>query len=314
LKVLITGGAGFIGHHLALHLSSLGYKVLCLDNLSRSSPEVVKTLRSFNIDLIVADVLDINSLELIMSRFKPEVVIHTAALVSVEESVRKPEDYLRCNVLGTLNTVRVSTNYGVSRFIYLSSAAVYGDPIKLPVSEEHPLNPKSPYGLSKLIGEEVVKLYHRMYGLEYVILRLFNVYGPRQSLNPYSGVITKFIDMVCKGLPPVIYGDGTQTRDFIHVLDVCRATQLSISTEYVNEVYNIGSGKPLSINELANLIIRISKLELRPTYEPSRPSDIRHSYADISKAVKYLGFKPSVSIEKGIEELYKNLVSAKTKY
>jgi UDP-glucose 4-epimerase len=303
LKVLITGGAGFIGHHLALHLSSLGYKVLCLDNLSRSSPEVVKTLRSFNIDLIVADVLDINSLELIMSRFKPEVVIHTAALVSVEESVRKPEDYLRCNVLGTLNTVRVSTNYGVSRFIYLSSAAVYGDPIKLPVSEEHPLNPKSPYGLSKLLGEEVVKLYHRMYGLEYVILRLFNVYGPRQSLNPYSGVITKFIDRVCKGLPPVIYGDGTQTRDFIHVLDVCRATQLSISTEYVNEVYNIGSGKPLSINELANLIIRISKLELRPTYEPSRPSDIRHSYADISKAVKYLGFKPSVSIEEGIEEL-----------
>jgi UDP-glucose 4-epimerase len=303
LKVLITGGAGFIGHHLALHLSSLGYEVLCLDNLSRSSPEVVKTLRSSNIDLIVADVLDINSLELIMSRFKPEVVIHTAALVSVEESVRKPEDYFRCNVLGTLNTVRVSTNYGVSRFIYLSSAAVYGDPIKLPVSEEHPLNPKSPYGLSKLIGEEVVKLYHRMYGLEYVILRLFNVYGPRQSLNPYSGVITKFIDRVCKGLPPVIYGDGTQTRDFIHVLDVCRATQLSISTEYVNEVYNIGSGKPLSINELANLIIRISKLELRPTYEPSRPSDIRHSYADISKAVKYLGFKPSVSIEEGIEEL-----------
>jgi UDP-glucose 4-epimerase len=303
LKVLITGGAGFIGHHLALHLSSLGYEVLCLDNLSRSSPEVVKTLRSSNIDLIVADVLDINSLELIMSRFKPEVVIHTAALVSVEESVRKPEDYLRCNVLGTLNTVRVSTNYGVSRFIYLSSAAVYGDPIKLPVSEEHPLNPKSPYGLSKLIGEEVVKLYHRMYGLEYVILRLFNVYGPRQSLNPYSGVIIKFIDRVCKGLPPVIYGDGTQTRDFIHVLDVCRATQLSISTENVNEVYNIGSGKPLSINELANLIIRISKLELRPTYEPSRPSDIRHSYADISKAVKYLGFKPSVSIEEGIEEL-----------
>ncbi len=305
MKVLITGGAGFIGHHLALHLSSLGYEVLCLDNLSRSSPEVVKTLRSFNIDLIVADVLDINSLELIMSRFKPEVVIHTAALVSVEESVRKPEDYLRCNVLGTLNTVRVSTNYGVSRFIYLSSAAVYGDPIKLPVSEEHPLNPKSPYGLSKLIGEEVVKLYHRMYGLEYVILRLFNVYGPRQSLNPYSGVITKFIDRVCKGLPPVIYGDGTQTRDFIHVLDVCRATQLSISTENVNEVYNIGSGKPLSINELANLIIRISKLELRSTYEPSRPSDIRHSYADISKAVKYLGFKPSVSIEEGIEELLK---------
>jgi len=142
-----------------------------------------------------------------------------------------------------------------------------------------------------------------MYGLEYVILRLFNVYGPRQSLNPYSGVIIKFIDRVCKGLPPVIYGDGTQTRDFIHVLDVCRATQLSISTEYVNEVYNIGSGKPLSINELANLIIRISKLELRPTYEPSRPSDIRHSYADISKAVKYLGFKPLVSIEEGIEEL-----------
>jgi len=238
-----------------------------------------------------------------MSRFKPEVVIHTAALVSVEESVKKPEEYFRCNVLGTLNTVRISTNYGVSRFIYLSSAAVYGDPIKLPVSEEHPLNPKSPYGLSKLLGEEVVKLYYRMYGLEYVILRLFNVYGPRQFLNPYSGVITKFIDRVSKGLPPVIYGDGTQTRDFIHVLDVCRVIQLCVSTEKVNEVYNVGSGKPLSINELADLVVRVSGLDLRPTYESSRPGDIRHSYADISKAVKYLGFKPSVSIEEGIKEL-----------
>ncbi len=303
MKVLITGGAGFIGHHLALYLSSLGYEVLCVDNLSRSSPEVINTLRRYGINLIVVDVLDINSLDVIMSRFKPEVVIHTAALVSVEESVKKPEEYFRCNVLGTLNTVRISTNYGVSRFIYLSSAAVYGDPIKLPVSEEHPLNPKSPYGLSKLLGEEVVKLYYRMYGLEYVILRLFNVYGPRQFLNPYSGVITKFIDRVSKGLPPVIYGDGTQTRDFIHVLDVCRVIQLCVSTEKVNEVYNVGSGKPLSINELADLVVRVSGLDLRPTYESSRPGDIRHSYADISKAVKYLGFKPSVSIEEGIKEL-----------
>ena len=303
MKVLITGGAGFIGHHLALYLSSLGYDVLCVDNLSRSSPEVINTLRRYGINLIVVDVLDINSLDVIMSRFKPEVVIHTAALVSVEESVKKPEEYFRCNVLGTLNTVRISTNYGVSRFIYLSSAAVYGDPIKLPVSEEHPLNPKSPYGLSKLLGEEVVKLYYRMYGLEYVILRLFNVYGPRQFLNPYSGVITKFIDRVSKGLPPVIYGDGTQTRDFIHVLDVCRVIQLCVSTEKVNEVYNVGSGKPLSINELADLVVRVSGLDLRPTYESSRPGDIRHSYADISKAVKYLGFKPSVSIEEGIKEL-----------
>lgn len=303
MKVLITGGAGFIGHHLALYLSSLGYDVLCVDNLSRSSPEVINILRRYGINLIVVDVLDINSLDVIMSRFKPEVVIHTAALVSVEESVKKPEEYFRCNVLGTLNTVRISTNYGVSRFIYLSSAAVYGDPIKLPVSEEHPLNPKSPYGLSKLLGEEVVKLYYRMYGLEYVILRLFNVYGPRQFLNPYSGVITKFIDRVSKGLPPVIYGDGTQTRDFIHVLDVCRVIQLCVSTEKVNEVYNVGSGKPLSINELADLVVRVSGLDLRPTYESSRPGDIRHSYADISKAVKYLGFKPSVSIEEGIKEL-----------
>jgi len=305
LKVLITGGAGFIGHHLALYLSSLGYDVLCVDNLFRSSPEVIKTLRRYRINLIVADVLDINSLDVIMSRFKPDVVIHTAALVSVEESMREPEEYFRYNVLGTLNTVRVSTNNNVSKFIYLSSAAVYGDPIKLPVSEEHPLSPKSPYGLSKLLGEEVVKLYYRMYGLEYIILRLFNVYGPRQFLNPYSGVITKFIDRVSKGLPPIIYGDGTQTRDFIHVLDVCRVIQSCINTRKVNEVYNIGSGKPLSINELANIIIRISGLELRPIYESLRPGDIRHSYADISKAVKYLDFKPLISIEEGIKELLK---------
>ncbi len=303
MKVLITGGAGFIGHHTAIYLKSLGYDVICLDNLSRSSDEALRVLRSENIKLLVGDVTNYKQLDSVVSSASPDVIVHAAALISVEESMERPEEYVNNNVIGTLNVVRSAARHRISRLIYVSSAAVYGDPIKLPIDENHPTSPKSPYGLSKLFGEEVVKLYCRAYDLSSITLRLFNVYGPRQQLSQYSGVILKFIRSVRENLPLTIYGSGEQSRDFIHVIDVCRAVELSMMSPYVNEVYNVGSGKPISINELANLILNISGCKVGTVYMPPRSGDIIHSYADMSKANAYLGFKPTITIEEGIKEL-----------
>lgn len=303
MRVLITGGAGFIGHHIAIYLKHLGYDVICLDNLSRSSDDALRALRSENVKLVVSDITNYKQLSDVVSSAEPDIIIHAAALISVEESMERPEEYINNNAVGTLNVARSAVKHRISKLIYISSAAVYGDPIKLPIDEEHPTNPKSPYGLSKLFGEEVVKLYCRLHDLNFTILRLFNVYGPRQHLSQYSGVILKFIHNVRKNLPLTIYGSGEQSRDFIHVVDVCRAVELSMLSKHVNEVYNIGSGKSVSINELANLIISISGCNVDIIYGPPRPGDIIHSYADISKATTYLGFKPSITIEEGLKEL-----------
>lgn len=303
MKILITGGAGFIGHHVAVHLKRLGYDVVCLDNLSRASEDALKVLRSESVELLIGDVVNRDWLREVFTSFRPEVVVHAAALISVEESFEKPEEYFNNNVVGTLNIARSVADYGMPRLIYISSAAVYGDPIRLPIREDHPTNPKSPYGLSKLFGEEVIKLYSRLYGFNFIILRLFNVYGPRQQLNQYSGVVLKFTHNARRNLPLTVYGDGNQTRDFIHVVDVCRAVELSMLSKYANEVYNVGSGRPVSINELVKVVSAVKKSDVGVVYMPSRVGDIIHSYADISKASTYLGFKPSITIEEGIREL-----------
>lgn len=190
--------------------------------------------------------------------------------------------------------------------VFLSSAAVYGDPVTLPVSEDHPLNPLSPYGLSKVFSEKVVEFFGR-HGLRYTILRLFNVYGPSRRGSSYAGVIARFIDRVRQGLPPVVYGDGEQTRDFIHVLDVARFIELVVEKRLWGEVFNVATGKPTRIADLAKLIIELFNLGIEPLYSPPRAGDIRHSYADISKAVKLLGFNPSIELEEGLKQLIQNL-------
>ncbi|MCS7108460.1 MAG: SDR family NAD(P)-dependent oxidoreductase [Sulfolobales archaeon] len=305
MRILITGGAGFIGHYLATYLTTLGHDVTCLDNLSRASKDAVDILRNNGIELIVSDVTDFNSLSAAVGLVRPDVIVHAAALISVEESLEKPKEYFEVNFMGTLNVVRAMERFNVSRIIYVSSAAVYGNPVKLPINEDHPTNPRSPYGLSKLFGEGVVKLFSQLNNFEHIILRLFNVYGPRQKLTHYSGVIVKFVHNVMNDLPLTIYGDGEQTRDFIHVIDVCRAVELSLTTKHFNEIYNVGSGVPTSIKELANMVQSIKKSKAGIVYEPPRAGDILHSYADISKATKLLGFRPSINIVDGIKELLK---------
>ncbi|MEM0049311.1 MAG: GDP-mannose 4,6-dehydratase [Candidatus Bathyarchaeia archaeon] len=174
----------------------------------------------------------------------------------------------------------------------------------LPIDENHPTNPTSPYDLSKLMGEESVKFYGK-HGLKYVILRLFNVYGPGQS-GTYAGVIDRFIQRLKEGKPPIIYGNGLQTRDFIHVYDVAEAIRLSIEKEVENEVINIATGKPVTIRELAELIMKYTNQNLKPVFTKPRPSDIQHSYADTSKAKELLGFNPKISLEQGLKDLLKH--------
>ena len=300
MHVVITGGAGFIGSHLAIYLKERGYKVTCIDNLSRASKSTIKTLEKEKIPLIISDIRETNKL---LEIFKDaDTVIHTAALISVEESIKNPSLYLDNNATGTASVTKACIDASVHKLIYLSSAAVYGGPIKLPIDEDHPTNPLSPYGLSKLFGEEIIKTLSRLYPFDYIILRLFNVYGPGQS-EEYAGVITKFINRVREKLPPIIFGDGEQTRDFIHVNDACHAIELAITTKNTNNVYNIGSGTPTKIKELAQSIMNIANINSEPIYSVPKPGDIKHSYANINKAKKLLNFTPRINLEKALKEL-----------
>ncbi|MEM2021582.1 MAG: SDR family NAD(P)-dependent oxidoreductase [Zestosphaera sp.] len=301
MRVLVTGGAGFIGHNIALHLIREGYDVVVVDNVERSSEHVLKKLSEHGVPVVRADVRS-------FSRYGSfEVVVHAAAYVSVEESVREPLKYIENNVLGTAR-VGYECAMRTLKLIYLSSAAVYGEPVRIPVDEEHPTHPLSPYGLSKLQGEEVLKNFARVYGLKFVVLRLFNVYGPWQ--NPaYAGVITNFIERVLRDEPPIIYGDGEQTRDFIYVKDVARVVKFFVKNNvFNNETYNIGSGTPTSIRELAGTIIKLFNKNLSPIYTSPRLGDIRHSIADISKIKKLTNFQPT-PLEEGLRSTLKEMLS-----
>lgn len=259
MKVLIKGGAGFIGHNVAVFLKNLGFDVTVFDNFERSTNLALKRLSEYSIPIYRGDILEVKVLRDALKGV--DTIIHAAAYIDVEESIRKPMLYFRNNVLGTASVVKVCLEENVKLIIYLSSAAVYGEPTKIPISENHPVNPISPYGLSKLMGEDIIKFYSKQ-GLKYVILRLFNVYGPEQNLA-YAGVITRFIERASKGLPPIIYEDGEQTRDFIHVNDVSEAIRLTTEKNVTNETFNIGSGEPTKISELANLIIKNGKPKLQ---------------------------------------------------
>ena len=291
VKVLITGGAGFIGSHVVDKYLDNDYEVVVLDNLSTGN---LKNLNNKDIEFINKDICDDDlNLEDI------DIVIHHAAQINVRTSVEKPVYDGNINVLGTLNILEKMRKYDVKKIIFASSGgAVYGEPQYMPVDEKHPVAPMSPYGLSKFCGEEYIKLYNRLYGIEYTILRYANVFGERQDPMGEAGVISIFIDKIMNNQRPTIFGDGNQTRDFVYVGDVANANLMALN--WKNEIVNIGTGKETSVNELYNVIANELNYNYKPIYDKPREGEVYRIALNINKAGE-LGWKPTVDLKEGIK-------------
>ena len=304
-KVLVTGGAGFIGSHTVDLLIKQGNRVRILDNLSTGNLNNIRQhLDSGAAELVKGDIRDAAVVKEALKDI--DAVVHFAALVSVPLSVQNPDLTFDVNLEGTLKMLRCCEEMHVPRFVFISSCSVCGDPQSLPVTEKTPPSPLSPYAESKLMGERSTLEFSQRGAIQGVVLRFFNVYGPRQTLNDYSGVITRFMDRCFENKPLTIYGDGSQTRDFIYVADVARAVVASIDSGFSGEVFNIGSGTATSINDLAKTIISLSGKNVGICYEKERVGDIKHSYADVSKARALLHFEAAVSLQNGLLELYRD--------
>ncbi len=300
---MVTGGAGFVGSHLVEGLLGLGKRVYVLDDISIGRLSNLSTyLEDKRFRLVKGSITD-SSLVRGLVR-KVQCVYHLAAQVSVSKSVRDPIGTNRVNAEGTLNVLLACLRRKGIRFVYASSCAVYGDIGDIPAREDMAAQPRSPYASSKLSGESYATAFARSHGLRTISLRYFNVYGPRQVGSTYGGVVSRFIRRVGRGDPPVIYGDGFQTRDFIHVSDVVQANIQAANLESAGNVINVGTGKSTSIRELADLIIRESaKTNIFPVYASRRPGEILQSRADVTKQETLLGFKPKVSLRDGVRSL-----------
>jgi len=297
MKILVTGGAGFIGSNVSDALVKEGHEVAVVDNLSTGKEENINPeVKFYNIDL-----LDIESLELVFREFKPDVVNHHAAQIDVRKSVKDPAFDAETNIIGSINLFELSINYGVRRIIFASTGgALYGEPKALPASEDTPIEPLSPYGVAKYCVENYLNYFKRLYGIERVILRYANVYGPRQDPLGEAGVVAIFTGKILKGEKPVIYGDGTQTRDYIYVEDVVKANVLAL--EGKEGVYNIGTGKETSVNELIEVFSKVLGREIKPEYAPPRIGEVSRISLDGERARKELGFVPKYSLPEGIRK------------
>ncbi len=303
-KVLVTGGAGFIGSHLVDALVARGCQVIVLDNLSTGKFVNLKHLKD-KVTFLQGEIQDPEAINTAMAGC--DVVFHQAAVVSVPQTVEEPLESAIVNELGTLRVLEAARQSGVRRVVLASSCAVYGDDPRLPKYEGMRPGCKSPYALQKLTGENYAHLYHDLYGLETVCLRYFNVYGPRQDPgSPYSGVISIFMSRACAGQAPVIYGDGRQSRDFVFVEDVVAANLLAGTAEGGSgQVFNVGTGNFIRIKQLWEMIGRMAGLSLRPRYEAARAGDILESMANIDRARSILGFDPVYDFAHGIDLTFK---------
>jgi nucleoside-diphosphate-sugar epimerase len=299
---LVTGGAGFIGSHVIESLLEKGEQVRVLDNFSTGKRENLSAAGRL-VEIIEGDIRNASLCRQAMDRV--EYVIQLAALHEVPLSVERPLETHEINVTGILNLLIAARDANVKRFVYASSSAVYGNSPRLPRAEDMELIPtSSPYAVSKLAGEYYCRLFSDLYSLETVCLRYFNVYGPRQdSASQYAGVIPKFVSALISDTPPVIYGDGEQTRDFIYVSDCAAATLAACRKPGVSgSVLNIGTGQRTSVNELCSHLQKILKREIPPRFGPPQPGDIMHDYATVEKAKRLLSYEPSWDIQRGLRE------------
>jgi UDP-glucose 4-epimerase len=302
-KVLVTGGAGFIGSHIVDRLLAGGMKVVVLDNLQEGRFENIQQHSGDNNFLFVRG--DVRDSRIVRNTVRDvDAVIHQAALVSVPQSVADPILTNDVNVGGTLNLVKASMDFHVKRFVYASSSAIYGNADTVPINEGFPPRPASPYGVSKLAAENYVTMFHEVFGIETVCLRYFNVYGPRQACSQYSGVISQFLNRIAENAPLVIFGDGKQTRDFVHVQDVAEANILALEAKQISEGrFNIATGVATTLDELATMLLRItSRTHSEIVHSNPRKGDIRHSVADISEARRKLHYTPKISLKDGLRQ------------
>jgi UDP-glucose 4-epimerase len=281
-----------------------GHRVRVLDNLSSGSLLNLCHIRG-PVEIVIGDIRDAEQVQAVMDGMQG--VFHEAALVSVPESIERPAENYAINVMGTLNVLEAARRAGVRRVVLASSAAVYGAQPTWPQRETMEAAPISPYAVAKLANEWMGRVHALLYGIEVVALRYFNVYGPRQNPSSmYSGVLSRFVDALRCGRPPVIFGDGLQTRDFVYVADVVAASQAAMRSERVGrgQVINVGTGRATSVQEALQRLQELSGVMMPPQYEPPRAGDVRHSVADISRAREWLGYEPRWSLEDGLRELW----------
>ena len=300
-KVLVTGGAGFIGSNLTEALLKQGYRVRVLDNFSTGKKENLV----FNENFPSLEVVEGNICDLALCREAirdTEYVFHQAALPSVQRSVEDPLTSNSVNGGGTLNILLAARDGGVKRVIYASSSSVYGDTPTLPKVEEMPSTPLSPYALQKYIGEQYCRLFFQLYGLQTVSLRYFNIFGPKQDPKSlYSAVIPSFIDALLESRPPIVFGDGEQSRDFTYIDNVVQANLLAMAAKETHgEAMNIACGEKTSLNQLLSILQKALGSNISPVYQEPRMGDVRHSLADISKGKQFLNYIPKVGIEVGL--------------
>ena len=298
MKFIVTGGAGFIGSHIAKFLVKNNHEVHVIDDLSRGSLNNLNEIQN----MIKFSKIDISNFEDISSIIeKHDGIFHQAALASVPQSFKEPEKYHKVNVIGTENIFKIAKQFN-SKVVFASSSSVYGDQINFPISEDANKKPLNPYGQTKLDDEKLASKYAAQ-GLRVIGLRYFNVFGIGQNPS-YAGVIPQFIQKISKHESPIIEGDGNQIRSFTFIDDVVRANYLAFESKIDHDFFNIATEKMTTINELAELLIKMSELDLKSIYKNQRQGDIKKSYADISKAKKLLRWNPEINLENGLKEIF----------
>ena len=298
MKILVTGGAGFIASHLVDRLIEEGHYVIVVDNLSAGRKENVNPKASF----YKVDICDSVALEDVFKKEGPEIVDHHAAHVDVRKSVEMPVYDANINILGSLNLCELSKKYQVKKFIYVSTGgAVYGEPKNLPVKETCPVEPLSQYGVSKHTVEHYLSIFYKLYGLNFTVLRYPNVYGQRQSPYGEAGVVAIFTELILQNKHPTIFGDGSKTRDYAYVEDIIAANMRVLGNVGNGEIYNLGWGKEISDLEVFNTVRRALGSDIEPIFSQKRPGEIDHISLDSSKAMKELKWKPKVTFEEGVK-------------
>jgi UDP-glucose 4-epimerase len=303
MNILVTGGAGFIGSHICEYLNYRDdiKKIVIIDNLEDGSKKNLSTIiNSKKIKLFKCDIRNLNS---IVPKFKNiDCVVHLAALSDIVPSITDPVNYLNTNVNGTMNVLESMRKNKVDKIVYAASSSCYGIPDKYPTSETQKINPKYPYAYSKYIGEKTIKHWSNVYGINYISLRLFNVYGTRSRTHgAYGAALGVFLKQKLSNSPLTIVGNGNQKRDFVYVSDVAEAFYLSIKTKIKNKVFNVGSGKPKSVNELAKYIGG------KKVFIPKRPGEPNITHADIKNISKFLKWKSKISLKEGISRVLKEI-------